>query len=123
MFCWDDEWTCMGVNKENRYVFVNYGCEHTYYKTWRITCTNLGIMGSNVFGQGGGSKPYALTISTSAMKLCCIDDFLVGSDSVFVNDFWVSRKPYALTISTSIMKLCCIDDLWVGSDSVFINDF
>jgi hypothetical protein len=62
-------------------------------------------------------------ISASAVKLCCVDDFWVGSDSVFINDFWVSCKPYALTILVSAVKLCCVDDFWVGSDSVFINDF
>jgi len=39
-------------------------------------------------------------ISASSMKLCCVEDFWVGSDSVFVNNFWVSSSLYALAIST-----------------------
>jgi hypothetical protein len=65
----------------------------------------------------------ALTISAPAVKLCCADDFLVGNDSVFINDFWVSYAPFMLTISTLVAKLCCVDDFWVGRDSVFVNDF
>jgi hypothetical protein len=33
------------------------------------------------------------------MKLCCVDDFWVGNDSVFINDFWVSSSPCGLAIS------------------------
>ena len=49
-------------------------------------------------------KLYALVISASAD----VDDFWVGSDSIFVTDSCVRRKPYAM-ISTLAVKLCCVD--------------
>jgi len=64
-----------------------------------------------------------LTISASAVKLCCVDNFCIGSDLVVVNDFWVSYEPCTLMILASAVKLSCIYDFWVGSDSIFINDF
>jgi len=51
------------------------------------------------------------------------DDFLVGSDSVFVNDFWVTSSLGVLKISTSTVELGSGDDICVGSDLVFNNNF
>jgi len=34
----------------------------------------------------------------SAGKLCCVKDFWVGSDSIFINNFWVSSSPCGLVI-------------------------
>jgi hypothetical protein len=55
-------------------------------------------------------------LTISIVKLYCFNDFWIGSDSVFINNFWVSRKLYALMISASAVKLCCVDDFWVDSD-------
>ena len=66
---------------------------------------------------------FVLTISASAAKLCCVDNFWINSDLIFVNDYWVSCEIRTLMILASDVKLSCVYDLWVGSDSVFINDF
>ena len=51
-----------------------------------------------------------LMISALVVQMYCVDDFWVGSDSVFINDFLVSSRLYALMISASIVEMCCIDD-------------
>jgi hypothetical protein len=62
-------------------------------------------------------------ISASTIELGYVNDFWVGINSVFVNDFCVDNKICALTISALAVELGCIDQFWVGNDSVFINDF
>jgi len=51
--------------------------------------------------------------STSAVEMCCIDDFWVSNDSVFINSFWFSWSLYALAIYV---------ELGVSSESVFATE-
>jgi len=62
-------------------------------------------------------------ISAPTIELGYVDDFWVGSDSVFINDFYINSRTCALIISASAVELGCIDKIWVNSDLVFVNDF
>jgi hypothetical protein len=71
----------------------------------------------------GNSSLCVLTILALAIKLGCVDDFWVDSDSVFIIDFWDYSSLCAMMISALVIELGCVDDFWVGSDSIFVNDF
>ena len=50
-------------------------------------------------------------ILAATVKICRVDDFWVGNDSIFINYFSNSSRLCMLTISTSAVEMCCIDDL------------
>jgi hypothetical protein len=43
-------------------------------------------------------------------ELDCIDDFWVGSNAVFINDFLVDSKLCVVTIPVPATELNCVDD-------------
>jgi len=51
------------------------------------------------------------------------DDFWIGSNSVFINDFFVRSSLGALKILAPTVDLGSNDDLYIGNESFFINDF
>ena len=57
-------------------------------------------------------KPYAWPKERSGTRNDSIttNNFQIGSDSIFINDFLVNSEPYALMISASVVKLCCVYD-------------
>ena len=66
-------------------------------------------------------------MSTKDFIVCCGtdsgDDFLVRSDSIFVNDFWFCSSLYAMKISMLVVALGSYDDFWFDTYLVFVNDF
>lgn len=63
-----------------------------------------------------------LKISTSVVELDSSDDFCVGRDIVFINDFLFCISLCVLKSSSSAVEQGFGGDFWVCSDFVFVKD-
>jgi len=57
------------------------------------------------------------------VELDCVDDFLVGSDLVFINDFSINEKCVHWRIQASAVEAVFVNNFRIDRDLVFADDY